>query len=69
MSATNNPLRAAGSESGGPPIDVQYVIPPERMAEALARLEVITEFLEEIERLGLGTEPPRMTFDPSWDDR
>jgi hypothetical protein len=67
MSASRIIPHVSNAEAGSLPADAEYVIPPDRLPEALSRIEIINEFLEEIEALGLGTEPPRMSFDPSWE--
>lgn len=59
----------AASGQGERPAGFLYVIPPERMPEALARLDAMNAFLAEIQALGLELRPPSMVFDPSWDDR
>lgn len=58
--------------SGESLISVQagaYVIPPERLPQAIARYESMVAFIEELETLDIGTEAPAFVFDPSWEDR
>lgn len=46
-----------------------WIIPPERLPEALERHKSTVEFVEALESLEIGVAPPAMHFDPTWEDK